>query len=236
MNCISVRNLVFNYDSFNLIEGLDFSIECGEKHSLIGVNGSGKSTTLKILAGLLRPVSGEVKILGSHPENPDVKRKIGYLPEDASPYRLLSVRENVEYAAALRGAEDVRDSADNIMEYFDIRGYERIKSSKLSRGNLQRLSLSMALVHKPEIMILDEPLNYLDVPTQERTVKLLRNSKSTVFVSTHIMSTANRLTDGIIILSSGKISWSGTFAEINKEGDSGETLETRIARLMNGEA
>ncbi len=236
MNCISVRNVIFNYDSFNVIDGLNFSIDCGEKYSLIGANGSGKSTTLKILAGLLRPISGEVEILGNNPENQDVKRKIGYLPEDASPYRLLSVRENVEYAAALRGVEDVRDSADSIMEYFDVRGYERIKSSKLSRGKLQRLSLSMALVHKPEIMILDEPLNYLDVPTQEKTVKLLRSSKSTVFVSTHILSTANRLTDHIMILSSGRISWSGTLAEINEEGDSAETLETKVARMMNGRA
>lgn len=233
MVSLQMENVFFSYPGNQVLKGLSFSLESGEKRALIGKNGSGKTTTLRILSGLVRSTGGEVKISGLDPQDPAVKSKVGYLPEDASPYRLLSVRENVEYSAALRGIEDPADSAIEILDYFDLRSYSRVRAANLSRGNMQRLSISMALVHKPEIMILDEPLNYLDFPAQELAVDFIRRSNATVVVSTHILSTASRLTDRLMLLSEGSISWIKTIPEIEETGQSGDSLETKVARMMN---
>lgn len=232
MAAISFQDVSFSYPRTRVLKELTFNLEKGEKRSLIGKNGSGKTTALKILAGLLVPEKGTCSILDHDPDETAIKSKIGFLPEDASPYRLLSVMENVEYSAALRGVDDPKDKALKILDYFELRNFERVRASHLSRGNSQRLSISIALVHEPEVMILDEPLNYLDFPTQELAVKFIRKADSTVLVSTHILSTASRLTDRLMLLSNGGIAWSKTIQEIEEE-ESGESLEAKVARLMN---
>lgn len=232
MDQIQFQDVSYAYSSDKVIDGLTFTVGTGNKISLIGRNGTGKSTTLKLACGLLRPLSGTVSVNDENPENVSVKRNIGYLPEEPMPYRLLSVRENIEYSAALRGVQDPLSAAFDAMDIFDLRHIETTKAGGLSRGNMQRLGLAMALVHKPSVMILDEPLNYLDIPTQELLVKLLRNSKSTVLVSTHLVATATRLTDKMMLLSSGKISWEGKYSDLDGYGHEAESMETKITRLM----
>lgn len=232
MSQIQFQNVAFSYSSEKVLDGLSFNIKPGQKISLIGRNGTGKSTTLKIACGLLRPQAGEVLVNDGDPETEEIKRGIGYLPEEPMPYRLLSVRENIEYSAALRGVQDPVSAAFDAMDLFDLRHLEMVRASGLSRGNRQRLGLAMATVHKPKVMILDEPLNYLDIPTQELLVKLLKNSSSTVLVSTHLVATATRLTDSMMVLSSGRISWEGTYGDLDAFGQSEDSMESKISRLM----
>lgn len=229
---IKVDSVFLSYETNSVLKGLSLHLKDGEKVSIIGANGAGKTTTLKIVAGLLRPDSGSVSIEGISPEDERSKAITGYLPEDASPYGMLSVYENVYYAASLRGLDNARDRANAIMEEFGIRGYSAIAANKLSRGNRQRLSLAMTFVHSPKLLIMDEPLNYLDIPTQEKVIKMVRKADATVLVSTHVISTANSLTDRIAILNDGRITWVGTVDEVMSSASDGERLEQKIARMM----
>lgn len=229
---IKVDSVFLSYETNSVLKGLSLHLKDGEKVSIIGANGAGKTTTLKIVAGLLRPDSGSVSIEGISPEDERSKAITGYLPEDASPYGMLSVYENIYYAASLRGLDNARDRANAIMEEFGIRGYSAIAANKLSRGNRQRLSLAMTFVHSPKLLIMDEPLNYLDIPTQEKVIKMVRKADATVLVSTHVISTANSLTDRIAILNDGRITWVGTVDEVMSSASDGERLEQKIARMM----
>ena len=180
----------------------------------------------------MKPDTGTVRISGYEPFSSEAKSILGYLPEDATPYRTLSVRENLEYIAALRGVKDVPEETERFLDDLSLREYERAKVGKLSRGNMQKLAIALALIHKPRIVLLDEPLNYLDIPTQERVFKMLKSLDSTQIVSTHIMSIATRLTEKVIMISRGKIVWNGTIDTLKGLEQGEEPIESVVARLM----
>jgi ABC-2 type transport system ATP-binding protein len=231
---IELDHITKSYGSVQALSDLSFKIPVDGKYALLGPNGAGKSTTLKLLVGSLRPDSGDVKILGSSPESKAAKAAVGYLPEDALPYRMLSVRENLEYIGALRGVPDLKGRVDYLLDELDLRQYERSNVGRLSRGNTQKLAIALALVHSPKVLLLDEPLNYLDIPTQERVISMLDKLEGTHLVSTHIMSIAGRLTDSVVMISRGAILWTGTIEELRKKGSPEEPIEKVVARMMTG--
>ena len=232
-SCISLSGLSKSYGSRVALWNVSFDIPCGEKWCLLGPNGAGKSTTLKLVMGLLEADSGSVEINGLDPFSKRAKTLLGYLPEDATPYLTLSVRENLEYIGALREVPNLRERVDFFLDYLQFREYERAKVGALSRGNRQKLAIALALIHDPKILLLDEPLNYLDIPTQENVIQLFGRMKDTTFlVSTHIMAIATRLTENVIVLSRGRILWKGTMEELRAHGSEHEPLETVVARMM----
>lgn len=236
MTCISVDKVTKYYGSTMALNDLSFSIPCGERYSLIGPNGAGKSTTLKLLVGLMVPDQGTVAISGQDPTTSIAKKLIGYLPEDASPYNTLSVRENMEYVGAIRQVENLPERIDQITFELGLSEYEKAKVSKLSRGNRQKLAVALTVLHRPDILLLDEPLNYLDIPTQESTISIFERLKATVLVSTHIMSIAERLTHGAIVISRGKTIWNGSMDQLKELGDPTEPIEKIVMRLMTDAA
>src|SRR5256886_6066659 len=141
--CIEAKFVTKSYGKPVALDDVSFSIPCGERYALLGPNGAGKSTTLKLLVGLLKPDTGTIRISGYEPFSSDAKSILGYLPEDATPYRTLSVRENLEYIAALRGVRDVREATDRFLDELSLREYERAKVGKLSRGNMQKLAIAL---------------------------------------------------------------------------------------------
>jgi len=232
-NAIEVNSVVKFYGTSPALRGLSFDVPEGGRYALLGPNGAGKTTTLRLLAGLMKPDGGTVRILGRDPaEDYEVKSYLGYLPEDATPYLALTVRENLEYIAALRGLDDSRDRAEKVMDLLGLRKYERYRVSALSRGNAQKLALALAIIHEPKVVLLDEPLNYLDIPTQEEVIALLSKMSSTFLVSTHIMSVAGRLTDHILMISNGRLIWQGTFDDLRKMANEEEPIESVVARMM----
>lgn len=232
-HCIYVRDLHKKYGANDALRGIDLTVSCGERVALLGPNGAGKSTTLKILAGLLKPDSGEVSLQGRPPNSPEAKRMIGYLPEDASPYLTLSVRENLEYIGAIRNTPDLKERIDTLLDMLDLREYEKSRTSRLSRGNRQKLALALSIVHSPKIILMDEPLNYLDIPTQEKVINFMMKMDATFLVSTHIMSIAERLTQKCVIISSGSNMWEGTLAQLKGMASPETPIESIVARLMN---
>jgi ABC-2 type transport system ATP-binding protein len=233
-SCIELNHVTKSYGSVRALDDLTFRIPVGGKFALLGPNGAGKSTTLKLLIGSLRADSGYVGILGSAPESRESKAVVGYLPEDALPYRMLSVRENLEYIAALRGVPDVKGRTDYLLDELELRQYERSNVGRLSRGNTQKLAIALAIVHSPKVLLLDEPLNYLDIPTQEKVISMLDEMEGTHLVSTHIMAIANRLTDSVVMISKGMFLWEGTIEELRRKGSPEEPIEKVVARMMTG--
>ena len=231
-SCIEFDHVVKNFPTVTALDDVSFKISCGDRYALLGPNGAGKSTTLKILVGLLKPTSGEAKIGGFDPTSTEAKRIFGYLPEDAYPYPTLTVRENIEYIAALRGIKDAYQRAGDLMSQLDLFEYEHSKVVTLSRGNRQKVSVALAIVHNPKIILLDEPLNYLDIPTQSAVIKLLEKLNASYFVSTHIMEIATRLTKNVIILSHGKITWQGSIKELQDLATVDERIEDVVERIM----
>src|SRR5215467_5484924 len=234
--CIEAQFVTKSYGRTMALNDVSFSIPCGERYALLGPNGAGKSTTLRLLVGLLKPDTGKIRINGHEPFSPEAKSVLGYLPEDATPYRTLSVRENLEYIAALRGVRDSSSAAEKFLDQLALREYERAKVGKLSRGNLQKLSIALALIHDPKIVLLDEPLNYLDIPTQEKVFAMLKRLDSTQIVSTHIMSIATRLTDKVLMITRGNIIWTGTIEMLKGMEKGDEPIESVVARLMTDAA
>jgi ABC-2 type transport system ATP-binding protein len=229
---IELAHVSKSYGSVPALSDLSFEIPVGGRYALLGPNGAGKSTTLKLLVGSLRADTGYVKILGSPPDSRDSKSTVGYLPEDALPYRMLSVRENLEYIGALRGVADVKGRTDYLLDELDLRQYEKSNVGRLSRGNTQKLAIALAIIHSPKVLLLDEPLNYLDIPTQEKVISMLDTLEGTHLVSTHIMSIANRLTDSVVMISKGMFLWEGTIEELRKKGTPEEPIEKVVARMM----
>ena len=233
-NCISLSSVTKTFSRVRAINDLSLSIPCGQKYALLGPNGAGKSTTLKLIVGLLKPDAGSVSIRGMNPMDPVSRTGVGYLPEDASPYLTLSVRENLEYIGALRGVDDLRNRVDYLMDTLELREYEKNKVMRLSRGNRQKLSIALSIIHSPSIVLMDEPLNYLDIPTQEKVLSMLDSLHATFLVSTHIMSIAERLTENVIIISHGRVGWQGSISDLRRSGSSEDSLETIVSRMMSG--
>ncbi len=229
---IELENISKNYGDIQALKGLSFRLEPGQRCALLGPNGAGKTTTLKILVGLLSPDSGYVRIGNYPPVSEEARRIMGYLPDDASPYRSFSVRENMEYIGALRGVDDVSEKVDRLLDALQLREYERAKVGRLSRGNLQKLAISLAIIHEPTVLFLDEPLNYLDIPTQEIVIDQLKMLNATILVSTHIMEVATRLTERVIMISHGSKIWSGSLSELKELGQDGEPIEKVVARML----
>ncbi len=231
---IELNHVSKSYGSVLALNDLTFDIPVGGRFALLGPNGAGKSTTLKLLIGSLRADTGSVRILGSAPESPESKAVVGYLPEDALPYRMLSVRENLEYIAALRGVADIKGRTDFLLDELELRQYEKSNVGRLSRGNTQKLAIALAIIHSPKVLLLDEPLNYLDIPTQEKVITMLDGLEGTHLVSTHIMSIAHRLTDSVVMISKGMFLWEGTIEELRRKGSQDEPIESVVARMMTG--
>lgn len=231
-SAITVNNIVKRFGPKEAVKGLSFTVGKGERVALLGPNGAGKSTTLKIIAGLLKPENGEARIGGFLPTEMEAKRLLGFLPEDASPYMSLSVRENLEYIGAIRGTENLQQRVEYLFDLLDLRQYQRSKTNSLSRGNRQKVALALSLIHNPSVIVMDEPLNYLDIPTQERVIDSLMGMNASFLVSTHIMSIAERLTEKVIIISNGQTIWSGGIKDLRNYGDPSEPVEKIVARMM----
>ncbi len=201
------------------LEDVSFFIGQGEIFGYLGPNGSGKTTTLKILLGLLRPDSGTWDVLGEPHDCGGWRRRVGFLPENPYLYDYLTVREYVEYAARLFGfpPRECRERAGALLKKGDLERASAIPIRRWSTGMLQRLGLAQALVNDPELVFLDEPMSGLD-PLGRRLVREiildLKRAGKTVFFSTHILSDAEALCDRVAVLRDGRLLRVGTLSDL----------------------
>ena len=208
---IKVQQLTKCYGPVKAVDSIDFEVAKGEIVGFLGPNGAGKSTTMKILAGFLPPTSGRAEVAGRDVfrESLRAREHIGYLPENVPLYPDMRVHEYLRYRAAIKGVPGRRmnERVGDVLELCGLGDVEKKIIGRLSKGYRQRVGLADAMVHEPDLLILDEPTIGLD-PNQIRLVRdLIRNLKRhhTILLSTHILSEVEMLCSRVIIINKGRI-------------------------------
>jgi ABC-2 type transport system ATP-binding protein len=205
------------------VQGIDFEVQRGEIFSLLGPNGAGKSTTISMVSGLLKPDQGEISVVGHDVQKSplDAKTAIGVVPQEIALYEDLSARENLIFWGkmyGLRGAP-LKKRVDEILEIVGLTDRQKGRVGKYSGGMKRRLNIGIALLHTPEIVIMDEPTVGIDPQSRRRildSVKELNQQGMTVFYTTHYMEEAQELSEHIAIMDHGKLIASGTHNELVK--------------------
>jgi ABC-2 type transport system ATP-binding protein len=219
------------------VDGLDLTVARGEFYALLGPNGAGKTTTLRMVAGLLAPDAGHIQVLGIDlaADPAAAKRKLAYLPDDPMLYGKLKPVEYLEFVAGLWGVDGkaAEPRARQLLEWLDLEQHAHELTEGFSRGMKQKLALAGALIHEPELLILDEPLTGLDAGAARQVKDLLLSHVAkggTVILTTHILEVAERLAQRIGIIQHGRLIAEGTLDQL-REATPGATLEDMFLRL-----
>jgi sodium transport system ATP-binding protein len=204
-----------------VLRGISLEANSGEIFGLLGPNGAGKTTTLRIICTLLSPDAGTVQVLGfdTRTAAEEVRRRVGVVTADIGVYPRLSARENIAYFAELSGVSggDVNRRVDAVIERLDMGSFARQRAESLSSGQKQKVAIARAIVHDPEILMLDEPTSNLDVlaskDIRDFMVEARGRGKCVIF-STHVLHDAERLCDRVTILHEGNVVATGATAEV----------------------
>jgi ABC-2 type transport system ATP-binding protein len=206
----------------------------------LGPNGAGKTTTVRMLAGMLAPTDGTAMVAGIDvAENPlEVKRRIGYVPENGALYELLTPLEYLDFVGNLHHLDSsvIEERSNELIELFGMAEYINVRMSTLSKGTRQKVAIASALIHRPEVLFLDEPLNGLDANAARIVKELLRQyvrQGRTVFFCSHILEVVERICDRVIIIQKGRIVTDGTPSSIARESGK-ETFEDAFSALTGG--
>ncbi|HEX4050013.1 MAG TPA: ABC transporter ATP-binding protein [Steroidobacteraceae bacterium] len=233
---IKIDNLTRRYGGFAAVDDVSFRIERGEVVGLLGHNGAGKTTIMRMLTGFLEPTNGSIRIdnLTMGPDTAAIQRRIGYLPENCPTWPEMSVLEFLEYQAMLHDVPEARRAAAIIAAIRRTALTDRVTQSisTLSRGYRQRVGVAQAILHSPDIIILDEPTNGLD-PTQILHMReLIRDlaKSATVIVSTHILQEVQAVCQRVLILRAGRKVVDARLAELQQDARLVVTLDAEEAR------
>lgn len=209
-SAIETNGLSKFYGQVRAVDSVDLRVKQGEIYGFLGLNGAGKTTTIRALLGMIRPSKGSVQVLGRAvgPNGRGPWRRVGHLVEAPAAYPELTVRENLDVARRLQGISDA-SATSRVIERLGLASYADRKAGVLSTGNLQRLGLARALLHEPELLILDEPASGLDpagvVEIRELLASLVHENGVTVFMSSHILTEVDRLATRIGIIHKGRL-------------------------------
>ena len=256
MSILKVEDLVKKFDGKTVVNNISFDIKEGEVFGLLGPNGAGKSTTINIINGLLRKDAGKVHIGEFNIDNNtrEARMKIGYVPQDLAIYGELSAEDNLMFFGSLYGLSDkiLKERLKEVIELVGLEGKEKQKAGTFSGGMKRRLNIACALMHKPELLIMDEPTVGIDPQSRNNilsSVNKLKREGMAVLYTTHYMEEAENLCDRIAIIDNGVIIAKGTkeelvnyitdsnFAvfEINKVGDIDKEIFSEIKGIKNVE-
>ena len=231
---IQVEHLTKYYGDLPAVQDVSFSMRQGEILGFLGPNAAGKTTTMRILSGYLPPTAGTARVAGydvTH-DSLEVRRRIGYLPETVPLYPEMTVRSYLEFMAALRGVARPAPAADRVMESCGVTDHQDMLVGKLSKGYRQRVGLAQALIHDPEILILDEPTIGLD-PRQIIEVRNLikgLGGTRTIILSTHILPEVSQVCERVMIINKGRLVAEDTPADLTTCLRGAQELFVQVAR------
>jgi ABC-2 type transport system ATP-binding protein len=214
---ISATGLVKNFGGKRVVDGVDISVPKGMIYGVLGPNGAGKTTTLRMLLGIIEPDAGHRTLLG-HDRPREASDRVGYLPEERGLYPAMKAKDAIAFLGALRGL-DLKTGRARAVELLEAAGLGYAvdqKIRKLSKGMAQLVQLLGSVVHRPDLLVLDEPFSGLDPVNQERLEALIvaeRDRGATILFSTHVMAHAERLCDRLAIIAGGKRRFEGTVAD-----------------------
>jgi len=220
---IHVENLVKSYGDLKAVAGIRFEVEAGEVYGLLGPNGAGKTTTLSMLAGLLAPDEGRIRIdgLDMSEQAQEVKARLGVVPQENALYEDLSAREHLRFWAGLYGlsGRGVREAVARVLDWVGLTSRADEPVKRFSGGMKRRLNLALGLVHSPKVVLLDEPTVGIDPQARVNILDVVREvakSGTTVLYTTHYLEEAEELCDRIAIIDHGKLLAEGTLEELQK--------------------
>ena len=224
---IEIRNLSKHYGPLKAVDDISFDVQAGEVLGFLGPNGAGKSTTMKMITGFLAPTSGTVRVCGHDVTSTPLaaKSRMGYLPEGAPSYGEMSVRSFLDFIADVRGlaGERRRSRLDDVIARLGLRSVLEQVIETLSKGYKRRVGLAQALVHDPQVLILDEPTDGLD-PNQKHEVRELISAMSKdkiIVISTHILEEVDAVCNRAIIIAAGRILADETPKALARQAPSG---------------
>ncbi|HMN38893.1 MAG TPA: ABC transporter ATP-binding protein [Hyphomicrobium sp.] len=225
------------------VDNLSLTVQRGEFYALLGPNGAGKTTTLRMVAGLLKPDSGEISICGIDALARPVQAKtvMAWVPDEPLIYDKLDPLEYLEFVAGLWAMEPAKAEreARNLIEILGLGSHASTRCQDLSKGMRQKVALAGALIHDPQLIILDEPLTGLDAASARQVKAVLKERVAlgaTVIMTTHILDVAERMAERIGVITNGRLIAQGTLKELSREaGQDGGTLEEIFLRLVAGE-
>jgi len=235
MNMISVNNLTKRYGNLVAIDNISLTIKKGELFGLLGPNGSGKTTMIKILTGQIKPESGELSVLEVDVKKEPLKIRelVGIIPEQETPPSFLTAEEYLQFVCHIRGLDAIDDRIDTWLHRFDFVNERNTLCKDLSRGTRQKLMVAQAFLHEPRVAFIDEPLINLD-PLIQRVFKdfLLEyvNEGNTVFFSTHVLEIAEEICTEIGILHQGTLLHKGSVDEIKQKGTHLESFFIQLVK------
>ena len=214
---VEAVDLVKDFGETRAVDGVSLAVPPGSIYGLLGPNGAGKTTTLRMLMGIIDPSSGTRRVLG-HDRPLEAAGEIGYLPEERGLYPAMHARDAIAFMGALRGVPlaEGRRRADQLLKQHNLGEWARKPIRSLSKGMAQTVQLLGSLVHRPRLIVLDEPFSGLDAINQGRLEDLIRRQAAegvTVLFSTHVIAHAERLCERIAIIASGKVVFDGSVAE-----------------------
>lgn len=239
---IQLRGLTKRYGTFTAVNAIDLEVRRGELFGFLGPNGAGKTTTLRMIAGILKPSGGTVHVAGIDVEREPLKAKarLGYIPDRPFVYDKLTGAEFMRFVAALYGQEGpaVERRIDELLALFDLAQWKHELTESYSHGMRQKLIIASALAHRPEVIVVDEPMVGLD-PKSARLLKDLFREfvgrGGTVLMSTHTLEIAEAMCDRIGIILGGRIIAAGTMDELREQTQAGDLpLEELFLRLTGG--
>lgn len=239
MKALQVDNVAKSFGNRLAVQNVTFNLDAGQVLGLLGPNGSGKSTLMKIIVGIMKPDSGTIFVNGVDvAKDPiTVKRNVGFVPESPRLYEFLSGIEYLDFVADVHGlsAAEKEERIKEFLKALDLEGRENELINGYSQGMKQKLAIIAGLLHRPRILVLDEPLNALD-PRSARIVKdlvhKLRDDGVPTVFSTHVLEIADAICDRIVIMYEGQILADGTAQELrSKGGTPGSTLEEVFLKL-----
>lgn len=242
---VEIKGLRMSYGDKDVLKGINLEVHKGEVIGYIGTNGAGKSTTIKIILGIVEGYTGEVKVLGQDisKDKLEYKRKIGYVPEVAEIYDNLTAREYLTFIGELYGmnSEIVDKKAEKLMDIFGVGDSYKSRISSYSKGMKQKVLIISSLLHNPDILFWDEPLSGLDANSvmivKEILAQLAKQGK-TIFYSSHIMDVVEKISNRIVLLNNGEVVADGSFQELKESSKEGslEQIFNQITGFSQYEA
>jgi ABC-2 type transport system ATP-binding protein len=235
MKVIEIDKLVKKFDDFVAIDNISLSIDEGEIYGLLGPNGAGKSTTISTICGLVRPSSGDIKIMGTSIKKHDVniKRKIGLVPQKIAIYEDFTAKENISFFGELYGlrGRELKEAVERALEFVGLKEVKNKKSKEYSGGMLRRLNIACAIVHNPKIIIMDEPTVGIDAQSRNHildSIKKLNEEGTTIIYTSHYMEEVESICTKIAIIDHGKVIVEGTKDELKSIVDDKKTLSLTL--------